>query len=121
MKRITIEKTKSIQHLKFTIPQSHGVYLLVGANGSGKTTLLVCLERICNPNGFARGFSASKSFEAVDQYKNSSIKYEMDNSPVCLLFRKKLQDEQYLPRRKVDCYHILAFHQAFLLKWIRIE
>lgn len=68
MRKITIENTKSIRHLEFTLPEQKGVYLLVGANGAGKTTLLVCLDRICNPNGFARGFSASKSFGAVDQY-----------------------------------------------------
>ena len=89
MKKITIENTKSIRHLEFTLPEQKGVYLLVGANGAGKTTLLVCLDRICNPNGFARGFSASKSFGAVDQYNNATIKYEMTDPDICLLFRKK--------------------------------
>ncbi|OCN02995.1 hypothetical protein A7X67_06215 [Clostridium sp. W14A] len=116
MKTITIEKTKSIQHLKFTIPQSHGVYLLVGANGSGKTTLLVCLERICNPNGFARGFSASKSFEAVDQYKNSSIKYEMDDPPICLLFRKKTARWAVSPKGKSGLLSYFGFSSSVFIK-----
>lgn len=89
MRKITIENTKSIRHLEFSIPDQKGVYLIVGANGAGKTTLLVCLDRICNPNGFARGFSASKSFGAVDQYNNATIKYEMDNPALSLVYRKK--------------------------------
>ena len=68
MRKITIDNTKNIHHLEFVLPERSGVYLLVGANGTGKTTLLVCLDRICNPYGFARGFSASKSFGEVDQY-----------------------------------------------------
>ena len=65
MKKITIERMKNINNLEFTLPESKGVYLIVGPNGGGKTTLLVCIDRICNKNGFARGFSASRNFGEV--------------------------------------------------------
>jgi len=89
MKKITLDNTKNIRHLEFVLPERPGVCLLVGPNGSGKTTLLVCLDRICNANAFARGFSASRSFGAVDQYSDTIIKYETDDPATCLLFRKK--------------------------------
>lgn len=82
MKKITIERMKNINNLEFTLPESKGVYLIVGPNGGGKTTLLVCIDRICNKNGFARGFSASRNFGEVDQYTSAEITYEMDNASV---------------------------------------
>ena len=45
MKKITIERMKNINNLEFTLPESKGVYLIVGPNGGGKTTLLVCIDR----------------------------------------------------------------------------
>ena len=41
MKKITIERMKNINNLEFTLPESKGVYLIVGPNGGGKTTLLL--------------------------------------------------------------------------------
>ena len=89
MKKITIKKNKNIKNIEFVFPQSKGVYLIVGPNGVGKTTLLVCIDRICNKNAFARGFSASRSFGEVDQYAEAEITYDTDNPPTSLKFRKK--------------------------------
>lgn len=87
MKKIFIEKTKGIKSLEFIFPDQRGVYLLVGANGTGKTTLLTCMERICNPLAFARGFTTSRSVNEVDQFEQSSITYSTDGS--CIRFRKR--------------------------------
>lgn len=116
MKKITIENTKSIRHLEFTLPEQKGVYLLVGANGAGKTTLLVCLDRICNPNGFARGFSASKSFGAVDQYNNATIKYEMTDPDICLLFRKKTARWAVAPKGGSSLLQHFGFSTSVFIK-----
>ena len=51
---------KALDHI--TLHLSSGIYGLIGPNGAGKTTLLVCIDRLCNKNAFARGFSASRSF-----------------------------------------------------------
>ena len=116
MKKITIENTKSIRHLEFTLPEHHGVYLLVGANGAGKTTLLVCLDRICNPNGFARGFSASRSFRAVDQYIEASIKFESGNPSSYLLFRKKNKRWGASPRGGSGLLSTFGFSTSVFIK-----
>lgn len=116
MRKITIENTKSIRHLEFKIPEQKGVYLLVGANGAGKTTLLVCLDRICNPNGFARGFSASKSFGAVDQYNNATIKYDMDTPAVSLLFRKKTARWAVAPKGRSSLLSNFGFASSVFIK-----
>lgn len=121
MRKITIDNTKNIHHLEFVLPERSGVYLLVGANGTGKTTLLVCLDRICNPYGFARGFSASKSFGEVDQYEHAKIQYDVDNPQTSLLFRKKLHVGQFHPKGKVNYLGILVSRIPFLLKPIQIE
>ena len=47
----------------------------MGANGVGKTTLLICMERICNPHVFARGFTTTKAWNEVVQFRNVSIEY----------------------------------------------
>ena len=73
MKKITIERMKNINNLAFTLPESKGVYLIVGPNGGGKTTLLVCIDRICNKNGFARGFSASRNFGEVEIFVSNAL------------------------------------------------
>lgn len=88
MKKITIEEMKNIKHLEFSFPETNGVYLLVGANGAGKTTLLVCMDRLCNSLAFATGFVNTSSWEKADQFKNSSIQYDVDNSSI--RFRKKV-------------------------------
>lgn len=116
MRKITIENTKSIRHLEFKIPEQKGVYLLVGANGAGKTTLLVCLDRICNPNGFARGFSASKNFGAVDQYRNATIRYEMDNPAMCLLYRKKTARWAVAPKGGSTLLENFGFTSSVFIK-----
>ncbi|TQI66817.1 AAA family ATPase [Clostridium sp. KNHs216] len=116
MQKITIDHTKSIRHLEFTLPEHHGVYLLVGANGAGKTTLLVCLDRICNPNGFARGFSASRSFGAVDQYSEASIKYESDNPAMCLLFRKKSKRWAVSPKGESGLLSTFGFSTSVFIR-----
>ena len=96
MKKIVIENTKGIRRLEFVFPETPGVYLLAGANGAGKTTLLICMERICNSLAFARGFSSSRSWNAVDQFENASILYETPNTRV--LFRKKTAKWAPTPR-----------------------
>lgn len=120
MRKITIDNTKNIHHLEFVLPERSGVYLLVGANGTGKTTLLVCLDRICNPYGFARGFSASKSFGEVDQYEHAKIQYDVDNPQTSLYSEKKLHVGQFHPKGKVN-YLGFGFSIPFLLKPIQIE
>lgn len=87
MNKITINDTKNIKHLEFTFPTVNGVYLLVGTNGAGKTTLLICMDRLCNSLAFATGFTNTSSWEKADQFKNSSIRYDIDNSSV--QFRKR--------------------------------
>ena len=87
--KITIDKAKNIRHLEFIIPEKPGVYLLVGPNGAGKTTLLTCLDRIGNPQAFARNFVTSKFNTEIDQYKNSVITYEIDEPSINLSYRKK--------------------------------
>lgn len=86
-KTITISNTKGINELSFTFPERKGVYLLVGPNGTGKTTLLICMDRICNPYAFARGFSHPKNISGYDEYRNASIRYDVDD--VCVMFRKR--------------------------------
>ena len=116
MKKVTIRHTKNIGHLEFEIPERKGVFLLVGANGAGKTTLLVCLDRICNSNAFARGFSASKTFGAVDQYQNAEIEYETDNPNTCLLFRKKTARWAVSPKGKAGLLSNFGFASTVFIK-----
>lgn len=116
MKKITIENTKGIKHLEFILPEQNGVYLIVSANGAGKTTLLVCLDRIYNPNGFARGFSASKTFGAVDQYQHAQIKYEIDNPAMCLLFRKKTARWAVIPKGKSSLLSNFGYASSVFIK-----
>lgn len=96
-KSITIYNTKGIKKLEFTFPEQKGVYLLVGPNGTGKTTLLTCMDRICNPYAFARGFSHPKNITGYDEYHNATIKYSVDN--VCVQFRKKQAKWAASPRK----------------------
>lgn len=116
MKKITLDNTKNIRHLEFVLPERPGVYLLVGPNGSGKTTLLVCLDRICNANAFARGFSASRSFGAVDQYSDTTIKYETDDPATCLLFRKKSARWAVSPKGKSHLLSSFSFSTSVFIK-----
>lgn len=96
-KIIKIHNTKGIKKLTFTFPESKGVYLIVGPNGAGKTTLLICMDRICNPYAFARGFSHPKNITGYDEYHNAIIKYEVDDS--CMQFRKKQAKWAASPRK----------------------
>lgn len=116
MRKITIDNTKNIKHLEFSLPDSNGVYLLVGPNGVGKTTLLVCLDRICNNNGFARGFSASRNFGVVDQYSNATIKYETDNPQSCLVFRKKTARWAVSPKGKSNLLSYFGFPASIFVR-----
>ena len=116
MKKITLSNTKNIRHLEFVLPESSGVYLLVGPNGAGKTTLLVCLDRICNSNAFARGFSASRNFGAVDQYNDSIIKYETTSPETCLLFRKKSARWAVSPKGKNHLLSSFGFSSSIFIK-----
>lgn len=96
-KSITIQDTKGIKNMCFTFPEKKGVYLLVGPNGIGKTTLLVCMDRICNPYAFARGFYHPKNITGYDEYINSTIRYNVDNT--CIQFRKKQSKWAASPRK----------------------
>ena len=96
--KITINKVKNIKHLDFIIPNKPGVYLLVGPNGSGKTTLLTCLDRIGNPQAFARNFVTSKFNTEIDQYNNAVITYEIDEPSMNLSYRKKNQRWAVTPK-----------------------
>lgn len=116
LKKIKIKNTKNIGYLEFSIPEEHGVYLLVGANGAGKTTALVCLDRICNKNAFARGFSASRSFGAVDQYSDASISYEIDSPAMCLLFRKKSARWAVAPKGKSGLLSNFGFSTSVFVR-----
>ena len=78
MRSIIIENTKGIRRLEFSLPDEKGVYIIVGTNGAGKTTLLTCLDRICNPLAFARGFDTSRLTHEIDQYNRASITYVVD-------------------------------------------
>lgn len=71
IEKILIENTKGIRKLEFTLPELSGVYLIVGANGTGKTTLLTCLDRLCNPLAFSKGFEASRLAHEIDQILRS--------------------------------------------------
>jgi len=116
MRKISIENTKNIQRLEFVLPENEGVYLLVGANGTGKTTLLVCLDRICDPYAFARGFSASKNFGEVDQYENAKIRYDVDNPQTSLVFRKKTARWAVSPKGKSDLLVNFGFSNSIFIK-----
>ena len=98
MREIRVENTKGIKELTFTFPDKSGVYLLVGANGVGKTTLLICMERICNPHAFARGFTSTKTWNEVDQFKDASIKYTTERTCVC--FRKRTAKWAPTPKKR---------------------
>lgn len=97
MKTIIIKNTKGIKNLNFELPDKNGVYLIVGSNGAGKTTLLVCLDRICNPYAFARGFSCPKSTSGFDEYSDSQITYQNNNMSV--VYRKKKSKWTASPRK----------------------
>lgn len=116
MRKIIIENTKNIQYLEFNIPNNPGVYLIVGANGTGKTTLLVCLDRICNPNGFAHGFSTSRLFGEVDQYHNSTIRYEIEDPAMCLLYRKKSKRWAVSPKGGSALLSNFGFSQSVFVR-----
>ena len=104
MRKIIISNTNSIKKLEFEIPKNNGLYLLVGANGAGKTTLLVCLERICNSYAFARGFSATRNVNEIDQYENATIEYIADK--INVKFRKKTA--KWAPTPKKNSSELLA-------------
>ncbi len=85
---VTIENVKNIAYLKFSLPISNGVYLLVGPNGAGKTTLLVCLDRIGNSRAFADNFVTSPYNDQVDRYDDSAITYDVDIPELHFTFHK---------------------------------
>lgn len=97
MREITIKNTKGIKELSFSFPDQSGVYLLVGANGVGKTTLLICMERICNSHAFARGFTTTKSWSAIDQFNHATVEYKTDTT--CVKFRKKVAKWAPTPKK----------------------
>ena len=97
--KVIIERAKNIKHLEFIVPSKQGVYLLVGPNGTGKTTLLTCLDRIGNPQAFARNFISSKFNTEIDRYKNAVITYEIDKPSIKLSYRKKNKRWAVSPKR----------------------
>ena len=114
-KSITINNTKGIRKLVFNFPESKGVYLLVGPNGTGKTTLLVCMDRICNPYAFARGFYHPKNIAGYDEYHNASIQYSVDN--ICVNFRKKKAKWAASPRKgNADLLKEYGYHNSIFIK-----
>lgn len=114
-KTITIRNTKGIKELSFTFPERKGVYLLVGPNGTGKTTLLICMDRICNPYAFARGFSHPKNITGYDEYYDSSIRYDVDD--VCVSFRKKKSKWAASPRKgNAELLKAFGYSQAIFIK-----
>ena len=114
-KSITINNTKGIRKLVFNFPESKGVYLLVGPNGTGKTTLLVCMDRICNPYAFARGFYHPKNIAGYDEYHNATIQYSVDN--VCVNFRKKKAKWAASPRTgNADLLKEYGYHNSIFIK-----
>ena len=94
---ISIKNTKGIKNFCFTFPDQNDVYLLVGPNGIGKTTLLTCMDRICNPYAFARGFSRPRNVAGYDEYINSEIQYNVDD--ICVNFRKSKLKWAATPRK----------------------
>lgn len=96
-KEILIQNTKGIKKMKFVFPSRKGVYLIVGPNGIGKTTLLVCMDRICNPYAFARNFTHSKYISGYDEYSESTITYNVENT--CVNFHKRRHKWAATPRK----------------------
>lgn len=90
---------------------------MVGANGTGKTTLLVCMERICNPFAFARGFANAKNISGIDNYSNASIRYDTDT--VSLNFRKKKSKWACTPRK--DSKALLANFGFFNTVFVKAD
>jgi len=114
-KTITISETKGIKNLIFDFPENNGVYLIVGPNGTGKTTLLVCMDRICNPYAFARGLSHPKNISGYDEYRNSTIQYDVNNS--CIRFRKKHARWAASPRKgNADLLSEFGYNNSIFIK-----
>ena len=114
--KITIENLRRIKNLEFHVPCRHGVYLLVGPNGSGKTTILSCLDRIGNPQAFARSFVSSNFNIDLDQYKNAVIKYEQDNPSCFVSFRKGKERWSATPRHKSKCFSQFGFSSTVFIQ-----
>lgn len=117
MKKITIKNVKNIQSLEFIFPEKHGVFLIAGSNGIGKTTLLICLDRLCNSLGFARGLSTSQTFHGVDQYTKSSIMYtNTEMQPKDITFRKKHQRWTSSPRGHQNILPSFGFQESVFVR-----
>lgn len=80
-RRILIEKLKQIDRIEFDVPDP-GVYVLSGTNGTGKSALLACLLRLGRPTAFQTAFRSSKISEALDNFQNAKITYEVNNNSV---------------------------------------
>ena len=106
-RKIILENIKSIKHLEFVLPESHGVYILVGPNGVGKTTLLTCLDRIGNSLAFAHGFTNSQYNDQIDQYKNTAITYEIENPKLRFTFHKG--NKRWTATPRVDSSELTKF------------
>ncbi|EOV0113733.1 ATP-dependent endonuclease [Vibrio parahaemolyticus] len=86
MRKIRIEKVKSIESLEFDVPDK-GVYVLTGSNGSGKTTLLAALHRIGYKNSFANNFKTTSNQERLDSFGESSISYYVGDMELSYNYR----------------------------------
>lgn len=114
-KSIDIVNIKGIRHMGFCFPEKNDVYLLVGPNGAGKTTLLVCIDRICNPYAFARGFSHPKNIAGYDEYIDSEIQY--NNDVVCVKYRKKKWKWSASPRKgSAELLRSFGFSDSVFIK-----
>ena len=112
---ITIKNLKGIKNLAFEFPNQNGVYLLVGPNGVGKTTLLICMDRICNPQAFARGFYQPNNVAGYDEYSNSKIEYQNGTNKV--VFRKKRSKWSATPRKdNAAQLHSFGFSNSIFIK-----
>ena len=114
-KSIRISNIKGINNLTFEFPSQKGVFYLVGPNGAGKTTLLICMDRLCNPYAFARGFYQPKNVKGYDRYINSEVEYSVNGSSI--VFRKGNTRWTSTPKKgNATFLHKFGFNETIFIK-----